>query len=358
MGGDSRKQTGVLVAQLGTPDAPTSRALRSYLRQFLSDRRVIDYHPLVWQPILRGIILRTRPKRSARLYERIWTSEGSPLLVYSRRQVEGLQARLGAGYCVRLGMRYGNPSIHDALRAFEQDGIDRIIILPMYPQYSSTTTASIYDAVYEAAAGRHHALTHDKKRFVPTLRFVEPYFDYPIYVEAMRQHLRETIAALAQKPDKFVITFHGIPRRYIETGDPYRQQCEQTARLLAQAMGWRDDDWQISFQSRFGPEPWLEPYTEDVLESLHERGVERPLVFSPGFVTDCLETLDELGSEGAEQFAAGGGQAGRFHLAACLNDYPQWIDTMAALVRENAGGWVEPASASASAVEQAVLSGD
>ncbi|MCC6801892.1 MAG: ferrochelatase, partial [Anaerolineae bacterium] len=313
---NSHGQTGVLIAQLGTPAEPTSRALRPYLRQFLSDMRIIDYHPLVWQPILRGIILQTRPRRSARLYARIWTSEGSPLLVYSRRQADGLQERLGSQYRVVLGMRYGEPSIRDAIRTLERDGIDRIIVLPMYPQYSSTTTASIYDTVYEAAAGKTFPLTHERKRFVPTLRFVEPYYDHPLYIAAMRDHLRKSIAALPDAPDQYIVTFHGIPRRYTETGDPYRQQSEQTAHLLAEAMGWRDDQWQISFQSRFGPEDWLEPYTEDVLEHLHGKGIERPLVFSPGFVTDCLETLDELGNEGRAQFADGGGSPDGFHLAA------------------------------------------
>lgn len=338
---DSPAKTGVLIAQLGTPAEPTSRAVRPYLRQFLSDMRVIDYHPLLWQPILHGMILRTRPRRSARLYARIWTSEGSPLLVYSQHQVAGVQARLGDQYRVVLGMRYGEPSIHDAIRGLEREGIDRIIVFPMYPQFSSTTTASIYDAVYEAAAGKHHPLAHEHKRFIPTLRFIEPFYDDPLYIGAMRQHLNETIAALPEPPDKYIVTFHGIPNRYIQTGDPYRAQSEQTTRLLAASMGWRDDQWQISFQSRFGPEAWLEPYTDQVLESLHGQGVERPLVFSPGFITDCLETLDELGNEGREEFAEGGGQPERFHLAACLNDHPQWLDAMAALIRRNAGGWVE-----------------
>lgn len=340
MASEPSTKIGVLVAQLGTPAAPTPKALRSYLNQFLSDRRVIDYHPFLWQPILQGIILRTRPRRSARLYQRIWLKEGSPLLIYSQKQQEMLQALLGDSYRVIVGMTYGQPAIKEAVRTLEAEGIDRIIVLPMFPQYSSTTTASIYDSVYTAVAGRHGFLLHDHKRFIPSLRFVAPYYDYPPYIEAMRAHLQETIAALPARPDKYIITFHGIPARYVRTGDPYRQQCERTAQLLAEAMQWQADDWLISFQSRFGPENWLEPYTEDVLTSLHSQGVERPLVFSPGFVTDCLETLDELGNEGQEQFEAGGGHREHYHLAACLNDHPLWIDTLADLVRQNAAGWL------------------
>lgn len=338
------QKIGVIVAQLGTPDEPTARGLRPYLREFLSDMRVIDYHPLLWQPILRGIVLMTRPKRSARLYQRIWMKEGSPLLVYSRQQVEGLQQRLGDAYRVILGMTYGEPSIRSAVRTLESEGIDQIVILPMYPQYSSTTTAPVYDAVYTAAAGRHHPFNHERKRFIPALRFIPPFYDDPRYIMAMKQHLEETLTTLPEAPDKFVITFHGIPRRYTETGDPYRQQCEHTAQLLASALGWTPDQWCISFQSRFGPEHWLEPYTEHVLEGLYAQGVRRPLVFSPGFVTDCLETLDELGNEGRVQFADGGGQPEQFHLAACLNAHPAWLDMMADLVRENAGGWVAEAT--------------
>lgn len=331
--------TGVLVAQLGTPDAPTAQALRPYLRQFLSDMRVIDYSPFVWQPILRAIILRTRPRKSARLYARIWRDDGSPLLVHSNAQVEGLQQRLGAAYRVILGMTYGSPSIASALSTLAAEGIDRIIVLPMFPQFSSTTTASIYDAVYTAAAGRRCPLFHDRKRFVPALRFIAPYYADAGYIEAMRQHLAAEISALRHAPDRFVISFHGIPQRYAQTGDPYPAQCEQTAHLLAAAMSWQADNWIMCYQSRFGPEKWLEPATGAVLEALHGQGAASPLAFSPGFVTDCLETLDELGHEGRAQFAAGGGSAGQYHLAACLNAQPAFLDFLAALVARNAQGW-------------------
>jgi ferrochelatase len=330
---------GVLVAQLGTPDAPTAKALRPYLKQFLSDMRVIDYPPWIWQPILRGIILNTRPRRSARLYQRIWLPEGSPLLVYTQAQADHLQEQLGDDYRVIIGMTYGNPSIASAIATLEEEDIDRIVVLPLFPQFSSTTTASIYDAVYRAAAGRRCPLFHERKRAIPTLRFVPPYYNHSQYIEAMAIHLRQQVQEIGEAPDKFIITFHGIPRRYVQTGDPYRRQCEETAQLLAERMGWTDDDWQICFQSRFGPEQWLEPYTDATLEHLPKQGVKRPLVFSPGFVTDCLETLDELGNEGREAFVEGGGDHHSFHLAPCLNAHPAFIDTLASIVRRESMGW-------------------
>lgn len=330
---------GVLLAQLGTPDAPTAKALRPYLRQFLSDRRVIDYHPLLWRLLLHGIILRSRPRRSAKMYRRIWSAEGSPLLIHSRKQVSALQSSLGDDFRVILGMTYGNPSVASAVAALEGEGIERIVVLPMFPQFSSTTTSCIYDAVYRAAAGNHGVFAHDHKRFTPALRFVAPYFDHPAYIEAMRAHILAELNCLTTAPDQFVISFHGIPERYVRTGDPYRAQCERTADLLAAAMGWRDNEWFLSFQSRFGPEEWLQPYTEDVLAELPARGVKRPFVFSPGFTTDCLETLDELGNEGGEQFEEGGGDLDNYYLAPCLNANPEFIAALAQIVRANAGGW-------------------
>jgi protoporphyrin/coproporphyrin ferrochelatase len=335
------RKIGVLVAQLGTPDAPTAKALRPYLAQFLSDMRVIDYNPFFWQLLLRGVILRTRPKKSARLYARIWMKEGSPLLHYSNLQATGLQARLGDGYRVVLGMRYGTPSIAEAIRTLEGEGIDRIVALSMFPQFSSTTTASIYDAVYTAAAGRRCPLFHERKRFVPTLRFVEPYYDHPGYIQALKARVEESVHAWGSPPDKVLITFHGIPNRYIQTGDPYRAQSERTAQLLAEALNLTPDQWLVSFQSRFGPEEWLQPYTDRTLEEMHHQGIERVLVFSPGFTADCLETLDELGNEGRDQFLEGGGKAENYRLAPCLNDHPTWLNTMTDIVRHEAQGWSE-----------------
>ncbi len=327
---------GILIAQLGTPDAPTPGDLRPYLRQFLSDRRVIDYPPIWWQLILRGIILNVRPRKSARLYKEIWLEEGSPLLVYSRRQVAGLQARLGDGYQVVLGMTYGNPSIRQALRQLETAGIDRILVFPLYPQYSSTTTASVYDAVFRAAAGS----PAERKRFIPTLRFVPPFYAHPGYIAALKSVIDQELAGWGQPPDKIVFSFHGIPLRYAQTGDPYPQQCQITAQRLAEALHLAEDRWALSYQSQFGPEQWLKPTTGTLLETLPGSGCERVMVVSPGFVADCLETLYELGPEGREQFQAGGGQAENYRLVPCLNEHPLWLDTLAEIVRHESASWV------------------
>lgn len=326
---------GVLVAQLGTPEAPTAKALRPYLRQFLSDQRIVDYPPLIWKLILHGIILRTRPAKSAALYARIWTDEGSPLLAISNKQVKGLQERLGDDYRVILGMTYGEPSISSALNTLETEGIDRVVVLPMYPQYSSTTTASVYDAVSDAAFGTKQAFPHRRNRWAPALRFVPPYYDHPGYIEALKTRLAEDVADF--NPQKIILSFHGVPKRYIKTGDPYAEQCKHTGQLLKSKMGLSDETCQLTFQSRFGPEPWLQPYTDDTLEALGEHGTERVLVACPGFTTDCLETLDEIGNEGAEAFHEAGG--GELRLSPCLNDHPQWLDTLSEIVRNEAQGW-------------------
>lgn len=333
----SAAKIGVLVAQLGTPQAPTARALRPYLRQFLSDPRVIDLHPLKWYPILYLLVLTRRPARSAALYANIWTDEGSPLMVHSQAQTRGLQERLGAAYRVVLGMRYGEPSIARAVQSLEREGVERILVFPMYPQFSCATTGSIYDAVNRAALGRRCPWFFDHKRQMPALRFVPPYAAHPAYINALKQSVAEAVARLHWTPDRYLITFHGIPQRYVHEGDPYRRQCEETARLLATALGLADDEWTNGFQSRFGKEPWLEPYTEDVLARLGGQGVRRLVAVCPGFTADCLETLDEIGREGAELFSRGGGQ--QFHLVPCLNDHPAWLDAMAAIARQELAGW-------------------
>ena len=333
----SSAKIGVLVAQLGTPQAPTARALRPYLRQFLSDPRVIDLHPLRWYPILYLFVLTRRPARSAALYANIWTDEGSPLMVHSQAQTRGLQERLGASYRVVLGMRYGEPSIECAIQSLESEGVERILVFPMFPQFSCATTGSIYDAVNRAALGRRCPWFFNRKRQMPTLRFVPPYADHPAYINALKQSVAEAVGHLSWTPDRYLITFHGIPQRYVDEGDPYRRQCEETARQLAAALGLADDEWVSGFQSRFGKEPWLEPYTEEVLERLGGQGVRRLVAICPGFTADCLETLDEIGREGAEQFSRGGGQ--QFHLVPCLNDHPAWLDAMAAIARQELAGW-------------------
>lgn len=333
-------RTGVLVAQVGTPDAPTPSAVRRYLTRFLSDRRVVDYSPWWWQPILRGGILPVRGRRSAALYRRIWTDDGSPLLVQSRRQCAALAAALGDGYLVALGMAYAGPGFAAAVDHLVAAGAERIVVLPMFPQYSSTTTASIYDGVNAAATGRASLFSNGLRQFVPALQYTLPFFDHPDYIAALAARIRRTMEAASGSHDKVVLTFHGLPERYVASGDPYRSHCETTTALLAERMGWQPSDYILCYQSRFGPETWLGPATAEVLEHLASQGVRRPLVVAPGFTTDCLETLDELGNEGRRQFAEGGGDPDSYTLCPCLNDLPEWIDCMTRLIKRVESGTI------------------
>ena len=319
-----------MLAQVGTPEAPTPAAVRRYLAKFLSDRRVVDYPAWLWQPLLRGVILPLRSRRSAKLYQRIWTPQGSPLLVESEKQRARLQTRLGDQYRVVLGMAYAGPSFERAFDELIGDGISTVIVVPMFPQYSSATTASVYDAAFAAATDRG-----GKARvLVPALSCVPPYFDHPGYIAALCGRLGTAIAA--HDPDHVVVSFHGLPERYVTSGDPYRAHCERTVRALVQTMDWTDSRYTVSYQSRFGPEKWLEPSTADVLKGLHARGIRTPLVVAPGFTTDCLETLDELGNEGRHEFAGGGGDPAAYALCPCLNDDDRWIQTLVDLVKAQA----------------------
>lgn len=335
---DSIARLGVLLINLGTPDAPTPAAVRRYLAQFLTDPRVIEIPPVAWRPILHGVVLRTRPAKSAARYKSIWMKEGSPLLVHSQVQRTLLLGYLGqrlksAGLpsdlcAVELGMRYGNPSIASALARLADARAERIVVLPLYPQYSASTTASAFDAV--AAALR-------RQRRVPALRFVDAFHDEPQYIKSMARVINDDWMKEGH-PDHLVLSFHGVPQRTLALGDPYHCQCQKTARLLATELGYARDRWTIAFQSRFGRAKWLTPYTFDVLARLARDKVGRVDVFCPGFVADCLETLEEIRVEGRRHFIAAGGK--ELRAIACLNAHPSWIAALADLAMRNLQGWL------------------
>lgn len=321
--------TGLLLIQLGTPDAPTPEAVKPYLRQFLSDPRVIEDQGWKWKLILNGVILRKRPRESAAKYARIWDAKtGSPLLHYSKRQTELLQQKFPDNP-VRFGMMIGNPPLAKTLSELIQSGVDRLIALPMFPQYSATTTASATDVLFKALM---------KECRVPALRVVPPYYDHPAYLDAVAAVIRDDLAALPWQPEHFVVSFHGLPQSYARKGDPYATHVVRTTKELVQRMGWKRDNWTQTYQSRFGRQEWLKPYTDDVLADLAKRGVKRVYVALPGFTADCLETIDEIGRESKEVFEKAGGE----HLKSgtCLNDHPKWIEAMERIVREEGVGWI------------------
>ena len=323
-------RTGVLLCNLGTPDEPTAAATRRYLAQFLSDPRVVEIPPAVWKPLLHGVILRTRPAKSAAKYQAIWTPEGSPLMVWSRKQATMLRGYLGErghDVSVRLAMRYGNPSVASQLDELKARGCTRILVVPLYPQYSGTTTASVVDAVADWARQTRH---------VPELRFVHRFHDDPGYIRALTRVVHEHWQSHG-RPDKLVISFHGVPQRTLTLGDPYHCECVKTARLLAERLALKEDEWVLSFQSRFGKAKWLEPATQTVLEQLGHVGTGRVDVVCPGFVSDCLETLEEIAIEGQQAFKAAGGQ--EFHYIRCLNDHPAWLAALSEIVQQHLQGW-------------------
>lgn len=330
-----RGRIGVVLLQLGTPDAPTAPALRRYLRQFLSDRRVIDLNRIVWWLVLNLAVLPRRPKRSAALYRKIWTPAGSPLLATSRRQAallkQALEERLGETVPVAVAMRYGEPSTERAVDDLLQEGVDRIIALPMYPQYASASTGSSLEELFGVIR---------TKRVVPAVRVVPPYYDDPGYISALRQVTRESLAGLEFTPDRIVVSFHGLPARYVAEGDPYQAHAEKTTALLGEAMGWPSGKVQLVYQSLFGREVWLQPYADVTLKGLPAQGASRVAVMCPGFTADCLETLEEMAMTNRELFLESGGTD--YHVVPCLNDHPAWIDAMAALVEREAAGWEVP----------------
>jgi ferrochelatase len=322
--------TAILLCNLGTPDAPTAPALRRYLAEFLSDPRVVEIPKPVWWLILHGIILRIRPKKSAAKYASIWTPEGSPLKVWTQKQalmLRGYLAVRGHSVEVRYAMRYGNPSIASQLDQLKADGATRILILPAYPQYSGTTTASVFDAVYSWAA---------RIRRIPELRFVNHYHDAPGYIEALAEKIRTHWRHNGQA-EQLLMSFHGVPERTLKLGDPYHCECQKTARLLAERLGLPKDRYKVTFQSRFGKAKWLQPYTEPTLIQMAQTGVKRVDVVCPGFTGDCLETLEEIAMEARHAFLKAGGK--EFHYIECLNDSPQWLAALADFSAQQLAGW-------------------
>lgn len=329
--GDQLK-VGILLANLGTPDAPTAKALRPYLRQFLSDRRIVEIPRLIWWLILNGIILVIRPKKSAEKYASVWSSEGSPLMVHAKKQtllLRGFLAqKINAPFKVELGMSYGNPSMASAIEKLKAQHCDRILVFPLYPQYAASSTASALDAVWRTLL---------KTRNVPAIRTIKHYHDHPAYIEALAQSVCEHWR-INGKPSKLIMSFHGVPKFHLLKGDMYHCECHKTGRLLAEALGLNKDEYAIAFQSRFGKQEWLKPYLANMLESLGKAKVNRIDVICPGFSSDCLETLEEIAIEGKHIFQSNGG--GEYHYIPALNENDAWIHAMTTIALENLQGWV------------------
>ena len=320
------RKIGVLLTNLGTPDAPDPKSVKRYLGEFLSDRRVVEIPAIAWQPILRGIILNTRPKKSAHAYGLVWSDEGSPLAAITRRQAQALTDAFGEGVIVDYAMRYGNPAIADRLAALKDAGCERILIAPLYPQYCAATTATANDKAFAALAGM---------RWQPAIRTLPPYHDDPAYIAALKESIESQLAGLDFVPDRIVASFHGMPKRTLELGDPYHCHCQKTARLLSEAM---NRELTIAFQSRFGPAKWLGPATDETLEALPAQGVRKVAVVAPGFSADCLETLEELAIRGRESFIAAGGTD--FAYLPCLNDGAPGMAMLRTLLHRELQGWI------------------
>lgn len=323
----SAAQIGVLLVNLGTPTAPTPAAVRKYLAEFLADRRVIDYPRWLWLPILYGIVLRVRPARSAHAYSKIWTPQGSPLLVNSRALAHAVADACEANLRIELAMCYGEPSIGSAMDRLAAAGIRRVLILPMYPQYSATSTAAAFDAVHAAAA---------RMRWVPELRSVADYHAAPRYIDALAESVRNFWKTNG-RAERLLLSFHGIPQRYVRSGDPYAEQCLETAALLRDRLAMTADELIVTFQSRVGREAWLSPYTDVTLAQLPTQGVRRIQVLCPGFAVDCLETLEEIAIRGNEQFLSAGGE--RLEYIPALNAGADHVQLMRSLIERHTSGW-------------------
>lgn len=320
---------GVLIVNLGTPDGADAKSVKRYLGEFLSDKRVVEIPAIAWQPILRGIILNTRPKKSAHAYQQVWTEHGSPLAAITKAQAEKMQARLGEGVTVDWAMRYGNPSIPERLTDMKDAGCERILLAPLYPQYCAATTATVVDKAGE---------TLSKMRWQPSLRTLPPYHDDPLYIDALADDLARQLDALDFEPELLMLSFHGMPERTLHLGDPYHCHCQKTARLLEARMNRPDLRFRTTFQSRFGRAKWLEPATDTVLAEEGAKGTRRIAIAAPGFSADCLETLEELAMQGRDQFREAGGE--NFAALSCLNTSEAGLTMLEGLLRRELAGWI------------------
>ena len=326
----SKDNTGILLTNLGTPDAPTAKAVKPYLLEFLSDTRVIEIPKILWQIILRGIILQIRPSRSAKIYKSVWTKEGSPLLKISKKQIHLVKEQLKEAYpntVFSLAMRYGNPSIESALMELKKNNVRRLLVLPLYPQYCAATTASTFDSVTKVL---------QKWRWIPELRFINQYFEEENYIKALADSIQQFWSKKGQ-PQKIIFSYHGIPKKYHIKGDPYHCFCLKTTRLVKEYMKLDDDKVFTTFQSRFGRQEWLQPYTSQTLQELPGKGIKKIHIISPGFSADCLETLEELEVENREYFMKAGGE--EYDYIPCLNDNPLHIEMIAHLLHKHTQGW-------------------
>ncbi|QEY26953.1 ferrochelatase [Neisseria zalophi] len=324
-----QNKTAVLLLNLGTPEAPTAEAVKPYLREFLSDTRVVELPKLLWQPILHGLVLTLRPKKSAHAYQKVWLNEGSPLAVYTERQAALLADRL-PNLIVRYAMTYGQPSVANVLAELKNEGVAQLLVIPLYPQYAASSSGAALDKVFEQIL---------KQRNQMSVRTVARFYDDERYITAMKNHI-EAFWSQNGRGQRLMLSFHGIPQKNHDEGDPYPDECYRTAELLAEALSLKENDYIVSFQSQFGKAKWIKPSTQVLFDELPGRGVAELDVFCPGFVSDCLETMEELAIEGREQFYAAGGR--QFRYIPCLNTQPDWIETLASLAIRHLQGWCEP----------------